>query len=53
VLETYEAYFEAAVRLAGAWGPWVALAVLAVTACVIVLQLLHRFLPRGDIPGRR
>jgi hypothetical protein len=47
MLQLFDSLFEASCRLAGAYGPWVALAVLLVTGGVIVLQLLYRFLPRG------
>jgi hypothetical protein len=47
MLQLYDSLFEASCRLAGAYGPRVALAVLTVTGGVIVLQLLYRFLPRG------
>lgn len=47
MLQIYDSIFQACSRLADTYGPWILLAVLVGTGCVIVLQLLYRFLPRG------
>jgi hypothetical protein len=47
MLQFYDSFFQACCKLADVYGPWVILGVLIVTGCVIVLQLLYRFLARG------
>jgi hypothetical protein len=47
MFQLYDSFSQTCCQLADTYGPWVLLAVLIVTGCGIVLQLLYRFLVRG------
>jgi hypothetical protein len=47
MLQVYDTLFETAIRLGGAYGPPVALAVLVFLGCGVALRILARVLPRG------